>query len=815
MAIRIPWDQYESAFLLYYCLEIEQKNISCKEAITLISQKLRARAVAKGYEIDNIFRNENGISMQLSAMRNCYLGKVQGLKFSKLFQDVVKLYHENRVAFQQILQEDSPNMTESKWQKFLHWLKCNYPEKERETISALTMVNMFGRRNKIIKSSIGNIVSKEEIVRLQNVVFNPKLMNLHSKKHIKAAYNALSVYIEFLELEGRNNDKPQTPDLSDTDEVEQQDNVVDFSSSKSYAHTKPTSCFYKGQAVPCNSWNALFINVLKRIYQDNKDIFPVGKSLSSGSRMDTGAADAMINPKEIADGVYLECNVSVTGIVNKLRLFMDYCGIGYECIVIKYRRNNKADSSSGSEAVSLWQPAYTDQIEELLSDKYKYGFRIGSSIEIMRLRNYASADNIFLPESDEELEREIRLAGTMIDGKVYVIGKEVLTYLDNQFEDVFQSGVGVVFLDIFYEKNLEFMEANHIASIEMLKEILRRSCPECYLGQNIITPNKKKTEIEATMEEINRISEEASILVYDKLVERLEFIPAKKILRTLSDSDEVVYIGEGKYFRLNHFVVSEGEAVEICQYVSGECDRNGYASITGVPMGNIPEENYELTSAALHTAIYTALLKQEYCINGKILTRENSEIDIRMLLRAFCRNYSECTVVEVMDRMLELTNARNKQYAMTALLDTMVRVDKERFVTESQIHFDVEAIDDLLKDQIGDGFIPVKSISTFVLFPLCGVRWNHYLLESFCYRFSKRYRLSVMNYNDKNAGLIVFSNLSMTYNEMLCEAAAKADIDLTQKAVGSYFFENGYTAKRKYASLPEILEKAAAIREER
>lgn len=50
---------------------------------------------------------------------------------------------------------------------------------------------------------------------------------------------------------------------------------------------------------------------------------------------------------------------------------------------------------------------------------------------------------------------------------------------------------------------------------------------------------------------------------------------------------------------------------------------------------------------------------------------------------------------------------------------------------------------------------------------------------------------------------------------MLCEAAAVADVELTPEAVGEFFFANGYTAKRKYSNMTEILEKAQTIREER
>ena len=79
MAIRIPWDEYEAALLLDYCIKVEDKVLTRSEAITTVSHILRNRAIRNGLEIDDVFRNENGIGMQLSSMRNCYLGNKQGL----------------------------------------------------------------------------------------------------------------------------------------------------------------------------------------------------------------------------------------------------------------------------------------------------------------------------------------------------------------------------------------------------------------------------------------------------------------------------------------------------------------------------------------------------------------------------------------------------------------------------------------------------------------------------------------------------------------------------------------------------------------
>lgn len=722
IAIRIAWDKYEVALLLKYTVEVEEGKVSRASAVSEVSEILRNRAISKGLAIDEFFRNINGISMQMAALKNCYLGVEKGLTISKLFREIVSLYKSDQSAFERILQEEAVEMEHSK-----------------------------GKAN----------------------------------------------------------------------ETADGDNRVYFAETRSYAHTKPTSCTYKGTPIACVGWNALYINLVRAFYKDYALSFPVGKQLSSSARIDIGNSMGMIYPKEIADGIYLECNVSATGIINKIRALMNACNISSDDVVIYYcRSGQKADAADKKDAISKekvpeWSPKYTKVLSNLLQAHYQYGFRIGSPIEMMRLRNYADAESIVIPESDEELSCEIRAAGVLIDGKLFALSDSLLDDVGAFIDSIFSSGACVVFTEVLMEKHLDWFEERLIISEEMLKEILRKSRPGYYFGHNIITAGNKLSEHDAIVHDILRIAGNSSVILFDEMVQQLQYIPSDKIAWSLSASQEFVWISEGKYFVMRHFLVGNEDETAILDFVARECERNGFASITDLPFGSIPDDNYELSVTALYSAVFTRILKGRYYLHGKIITKESNGVDITALLKAFCVGRDECSVSEVLARATELTGAINKQYSMEALYGTMVRVDVDRFVSEKYISFDVERIDHLLSEVLGDRFTPIKSITTFALFPACGISWNHYVLESFCYRFSNKYRLVVMNYNDKNAGIIKFKDLPLGYTDMLCEAAAVSNIELTQDCVGQYFFDCGLTAKRKYSNLSEIVERARNIREER
>lgn len=105
MAIRISWDKYEVAIILAAGVKVIRKELHRNDAISQVSKILRHKAVIQGVEIDSIFRNENGISMQISKIIALLNGKESGLARTKLFNELTELYFSDFNSFFKILTE--------------------------------------------------------------------------------------------------------------------------------------------------------------------------------------------------------------------------------------------------------------------------------------------------------------------------------------------------------------------------------------------------------------------------------------------------------------------------------------------------------------------------------------------------------------------------------------------------------------------------------------------------------------------------------------------------------------------------------------
>ena len=108
MAQRISWDMSEAVIMLNALIAAREGRMSRKDAIESTSSELRSRAKSNGIKIDNIFRNVNGIALQMSTMEYILTDGQKGMKkasMPKLFEDAVTMYRNDRVTYEKILRE--------------------------------------------------------------------------------------------------------------------------------------------------------------------------------------------------------------------------------------------------------------------------------------------------------------------------------------------------------------------------------------------------------------------------------------------------------------------------------------------------------------------------------------------------------------------------------------------------------------------------------------------------------------------------------------------------------------------------------------
>lgn len=715
------WDIYEAVILLNGYLEALQNKKPKLQIIKRVSSELRQMAVNKGIIIDDIYRNENGISYQMKSMDSAYKGHTVYTPATKLFKETVEIYQNERKRYEKLL-EMAKGMIDT---YITPPVSASSPLPK--SVSNITVIKNELNTTESISSKTNSDTSIQE-----------NLFYIYLCDTAKLSKKTCASYVSSIKSAER------------------------YAADNSYA-----SC---------------------SLFSEDKE-----KTVATATEL-------------FGDSDFIRYNEQqhnrFSAAINKLLK-----SVGAE---IPEKAAASIGNSSIHQITALAEA--NNEIVAVLRQHYEYGFKYDSIRELMRFRQFADAMGITLPEEDEALKTSILSSGTVIDDKVYCKSDDMLQELQHIVGNVFSSGVGVIYYESLFENEHELMESHVITSPDMLKEYLQNNIVGCSFSKKFMVKGSRHSEKEAITDELKRIWGTHQVESVHNLSEYLPYIPLESIWRVISGNDLFVWIAEGEYLFIDRFHITEDEEEDILDFVDEACEEDGFASLCDIPLGSIEEENYELTQTAIYNAIYKKVLSGKYHLNGKILTKEKSELDAVMLLKQYIKDKDECTFDEVADKVVELTGGINRQYAFQALYDDMVRVDKKRFVANRLVNFSIDEIDIVLSEFITDNFRAIRDVTTFAMFPLCGQDWNHYLLESFCYKYSRKYSLHVIHFNDKNAGIIAEKNFNKKYNEMLTIALARTDVELLPEVIGKYLFNTGYMAKSKYAKLGEIAQRAFELR---
>lgn len=930
------WDIYETVILLEGYLETLQGIQSKSQIIKRISADLRRMAVNRGVEIDDVYRNENGVSYQIQSMDSAFKGQKVYVPATKLFTDAVALYRTDNEGYQKILGKAKGMITVKKNSReaFLAWAKSAFSAQRCKWLEEnILKMERFAVAAKMIFGSIFDVTDTAELEAVYRASCKNKLFQIRHRKFVKNINEDFKEYIKYCSLkpdirEPASDSKAPTvsPETASAN-VKIGSFVVNFDAEESMTYTKPTSVSLFGKKLLRPSvWKDVYVCVIAALYEKHPDIFNSMQSFPGSRRIEFAKpqdADRMLSPKLVSDSLCVETNFSATDFIKRLKTLLTMCEESHASLKITYEKRldtavinkpvadmplpptsettfysylqdvaklaerscaayvsnirsaeryaaehnytscslfsedneitlataselykdsdfiryneqqhnrftaainkllesigadipQKAVASLGSDNKEIADSAEADsKLVAVLKQHYEYGFKYDSIRELMRFRQFADAMDIELTEDDESLKAAILACGTVIDDKVYCKSDDMPKELQKIIDEVFASGACVIYYESLFEKEQEWMESRVITSADMLKEYLQKNIAGCSYSKKFMVKGNRRSEKEAVTDELKRVWGDCPSNDVNDLGDRLPYIPLSNIWRVISGNDLFVLVSEGKYLFIKRFVITPDEEEDILEFVESACEENGFASLSDVPLGSIEEENYELTQLAIYNAIYKKVLSGRYHLNGKILTKEKTDLDAVALLKQYIKGKDECTFDEVADKVVELTGGTNRQYAFQALYDDMVRVDKNRFVANRFVNFKIDEVDSILSGFISDNFRAIRDVTTFAMFPICGQSWNHYLLESFCYKYSRKYSLHVIHFNDKNAGIIAEKDFNKKYSEMLAIALARTDVELTTEVIGQYLFNTGYMAKSKYGRLREIAHRAAELR---
>ena len=472
-------------------------------------------------------------------------------------------------------------------------------------------------------------------------------------------------------------------------------------------------------------------------------------------------------------------------------------------------------NAAGERAANL-NSALAGKLTQVLNDRFSNGFRIGSPIELARFRRFASEDlGEEITMDDDALMKAIAACGTSFEGKVYTVSAQTRERIRELADDCFRQGVKVIFYSEFYAKNEGWLFGERVVSVDMLTEILRRLYPRLSFTQTYFGHTNASIK-DALENEILRVWGDDVLLTYEQFAERLPYVPMERIKQILAQNGDFIWSGVGIYTHISKIVITKEERTAIREAAMKACKAHGYVSLIDLPFGEVAERNDGLSISAVHNATFRVCLSDKFDMNGKIVTRKGDTLDALTIMKKYCRTIEKCSLDDLLDYSKELTGDDHRWIPMEAGNAVLVRLDKDTYVADKYVRFNVKAVDAAIERLMEGEYLPLKSFTTFGAFPDCGQTWNLYLLESYCRRFSRSFRFDAQSVNSRNAGVVVRKRCGLSYTEIMSDAVGKASIPLTDGAVTRFLSDAGYTGRSAMTGkVRDIIDKAKAAREKR
>jgi hypothetical protein len=606
---------------------------------------------------------------------------------------------------------------------------------------------------------------------------------------------------------------------------------VDFTRPELCAQTRPLTCTIKGQTVVPGkqNWSQLLVAITERfLAEGNPNLESIGRKSLYGSKIFFLPTKAVFGTCSLlSNGKWIYTNYSPQAVVTIIRNLCQHCGVDLDHVIITYEPKYGKPTQSvqtytrPANVVPAARPKpaldaeVIEKLTDVLSAHFANGYRLSSPIELARFRSFAAEDfgeEIVLPH--EELKRYISACGTTYDGKVYAVSAETKERIKKLVDEYFSDGAQAIFFAEFYAKNEKWLFEASVVSEDMLIDILRRLFPKLSFTQTYL--GYTDASVFAALEgEILRVWGDGVLLTYGQLADRLRYIPLERIKSLLGQNGDFIWSSVETFSHVSRIEITDEERQVIREAAVRECNARGYASITDLPFGEIEERNYELSITAVHNAVYRICLSDNFDKKGKIVARKGDVFDALTIMKKYCRTIDKCSLDDLLTCEKELTGEVHRWIPMEAGNTVLVRIDKNTYVADRYVHFNADIIDEAIGLFVKGDYLPLKSFTTFGAFPDCGQTWNLFLLESYCRRFSRKFRFDTPSVNSRNAGAVIRKSSGMDYTEIMTDAVANADVPLKDTAVGKFLYESGYTGKSTAAKVNEIIDKAKAIQERR
>ncbi len=476
------------------------------------------------------------------------------------------------------------------------------------------------------------------------------------------------------------------------------------------------------------------------------------------------------------------------------------------------------------ETKSKYSDTIKSRYAKILSQYFgEDGYQLGRAIFRGRFKNYYSSEfGCDVDNSDEEIDEIMRLVGTERDARIFPKQDEEQNGLiENIVNDIFNTlnkGISAVYIDAVYDKyENELADSLQIYNSEALDSMVLKNAKGHFTKRYsyyVFNGNNADSENDI----LHVMKECYEPRTYDEIHELTWYIPYDQMKKKLAAMNSVVNVAPETYFYAPNLPVNSAELTQIksviqtelnyCPYITdSELIEKIYDKCPGVAVDTSHFTKYGLRNCLGY------IFREEFTFKGPIISAVGSDFKMSDVFAEFARQHETLEFSE----LKEFANELDTGIYWNSIINEMIRVSEHKLVRRDMIQFDSTVIDNVLDSMCPGSYIPLKNVTLFLHFPNIGYRWNQYVLESYLYCGSKKFKLIHSSFgNNSVCGAMVRADSSINdYRDLIVDALSKSDALGSAKKALQYITDCGFQKRQKYNGIEQIVREAKLIKERR
>ncbi len=750
------WNQYEAALLLDGYLQISfGKNR--KEVIEKISNMLRQMAIASGIKIDSIYRNVNGITLQMDRMRMAMTGQIdEGRKPNKVFLDIVSLYKNDRENYSQILAKAKAMCKETSKEAEDLTVKIELPP-PIETEDSEVQVKAQKNSEDVIKVYD---YKSDTVLRFTKPILVVYFGEIDSQvQSWRDAY--VSIFKSLL------NDYPTK--------------IKDLAAKPEF-----TTVSFDRQ----NLRRA--IEVSPSLYiEGNRSASEIGRAI--GQLLDV-------------------CNVDYDNVIIRYTS-VDVENTSFSREIVSPCKNVEQNVVLDEKTVDISE--LDNEIYEVIKTKYLNGFLVGA-INFKKMRRFY--EEIYTKEleiENEGIEESLKKTCVLLDNKYYAIDSLVQDELKFKMAEFIQQGIdckGYVYYQMIID-NFGYELTDRIPDMKLLKEFLRKSFSQySYFDEYLARDKDVKIDIAKEVEDV--LLEAVYPISFDQICSKLPHLTEETVRKAVLFDDKIIVTNNNDRFNIEAMGLTDGDIKGIAEIIRCVLKEHncmfGNELLKGIQsqMPTLYEGIKEFGDRGIRGAI-AYKLKEQFRFNSNIICNIGANIDNAEVFKSFAeeeRYFSLSALVNLKEQI-----GVGGVY-FDSVNEVASRINANDYVPNGALLFNEDAIDELLERIIIGNQASIKEASNFAIYPSTCQPWTEYLLESYVAKFSKKFKLIHICYAEsKCSGAIVkrSSEINSMDDVVVEYLVMHKDIQTANDALNG-LVEDGYIARKRYKNIEDLLVVAKA-----